>query len=866
MAIAEEKGTPDRDTGDSNKNGDIDIIIDLKESTHAQGFKAEQQIHLDDLKAGLKKIDDQVKKARTYSLNNEDEVALIHDYATIGVFGDRGSGKTSFMVSLLEACREKYGDVKVLRMIDPTLVEQKKPIVLGVLGMINGLVEDKLDRSECAVSDTTAIARQGWNKVMKNLATGIIAIENIGSEYSYSLWADEDYVLNTGFKKVVKANEFERYFREMLTQALAILNKKAFILAFDDIDVDMSKGWEVLESIRRYFSDPRIISIVSGNIKLYGMIVRSNLSHCLSFKEDAKKELMANELESQYLLKILKPDNRLNLVVLKTLLNQGKKIIFRLAERSESVEDAYRNILEDVGIKDKSSQTSFIRFLESMSLRSQINFVKESWTANSSYPSLYVFSSRLYAAGIDLDLLKQNENITNIVILNYLTQTENLPDAYLLLPTFTNKDVNSNFVALTFLQCKNFRKEPYLMIDYLLRIGYLRNLILPMTDNKTVCNLIKYAGWNQTMSLKNNIGLTIAFSQAITKNPIKDHIPLYGLERGAKASAKKTRNAIDRLLEKHKDEFSSLLALFPFIRIANSTNNSSQNFYSIFALLAVVEEILKCDSQEGMKAAINDLKIFRTYLVPAEGEVDINDEEMGMDIETNAEYIDRLSKEMWTWKEQGKNIHLPPYAIGRIATRLYNAVLNVNKKQVGDSMNIMVCDFLNACIIEESRVKIEATEQASLNNSNPLTNSKVLIDNLKKDLIISKLDFSKWMIVCPMLNCFVDARVYTEITKYITIDPKPVQVKVYDILNKLNVKDMSKPKPVVDEGIGLRPSTVKPTSPLTTSTTEIEHADSPESSSITTSDEGISENSEATIIQDDVPSNGDTETSEHHEE
>lgn len=59
--------------------------------------------------------------------------------------------------------------------------------------------------------------------------------------------------------------------------ALGILDKKAFVLAFDDIDVDVEQGWNVLESLRRYLSDTRIISIVSGNIKLYGSLVRYEL-------------------------------------------------------------------------------------------------------------------------------------------------------------------------------------------------------------------------------------------------------------------------------------------------------------------------------------------------------------------------------------------------------------------------------------------------------------------------------------------------------------------------------------------------------------------------------------------------------------
>ena len=51
------------------------------------------------------------------------------------------------------------------------------------------------------------------------------------------------------------SNNFEENLRKMISEALRILDKDAFILAFDDIGVDVEQGWQVLESLRRYLSD-----------------------------------------------------------------------------------------------------------------------------------------------------------------------------------------------------------------------------------------------------------------------------------------------------------------------------------------------------------------------------------------------------------------------------------------------------------------------------------------------------------------------------------------------------------------------------------------------------------------------------------
>lgn len=114
------------------------IIIDLDNSLYAHRFESEQQIHQDDLDKTIGIIRNQL---RQIDVQDNQDIFFTHIYRTIGVFGDRGSGKTSFMISLLNKCKEELQEVEVLRMIDPTLVEHKKPIGLCVISMIQQKVE-----------------------------------------------------------------------------------------------------------------------------------------------------------------------------------------------------------------------------------------------------------------------------------------------------------------------------------------------------------------------------------------------------------------------------------------------------------------------------------------------------------------------------------------------------------------------------------------------------------------------------------------------------------------------------------------------------------------------------------------------------
>lgn len=766
------------------------IIIDLDNSLYAHAFTSEQQIHQEDLDKAMGIIQNQVKRL---DLNEDADVFLSHIYRTIGVFGDRGSGKTSFMISLLNRCKNEMKKVEVLRMIDPTLVEHKKPFVLCVIAMIQQKVETVLQRQECRDKGETYAQRREWNKLMERISRGIIAIDKVGKDYDNSMWQDEAYVMHAGLSKVKDANAFEENIRAMINAALKILGKDAFLLAFDDIDVDVEQGWDVLESLRRYLSDTHIISIVSGNIKLYGTLVRYELGRNLKMPPGNARDLMKNELESQYMLKLLNPSNRINLLSLTHLLQNGSNTVKVKAKGTEhELANLYRDLLNDFGIVDVPSQNTFVSFLVSMSLRSQIHFMKDACTEKRNTPPLDVFSSRLYASGIDMEALSANVQMINIALLDYLNGKANLPDCYLLMPTLQDKDVNSNFTALTFMECWHLKCNPYLVFDYLLRIGYVRNIVLPLEKKDMILNLCKYAGWSQSMSLKNNIGLSMAYVAGKELGSMKEHISLYAMEEKAK---KEQLNALDKVLKEEDNHFTRLMAMFPFVRLSHNKDNESRSYYSVIALLAVTGDLLKCTDREEMIGRINDLKLFRSYQMPQDEDYYGEDDSIGGDdygVETRQDEIVALADMMCEWKSAYKNCHLPPYALGRMMTRLYASLSKVAVDNVGQMMNVMVANFFNSCLIEETRIRIPAAGQGIINNSNLRSDTRYFKDNLGKTEIVNKLPFTKWMTACPMLNCFLDEETYGKVQEYVTGAFKIDRGKypVYELLCKINSKDV----------------------------------------------------------------------------
>lgn len=79
-----------------------EITIDISSSLHARGFDANERIHSKAFERVKGLITSQLEKAQNF---NEDYLALGNDtdfvryYNTISVLGERGVGKTSFLLS-----------------------------------------------------------------------------------------------------------------------------------------------------------------------------------------------------------------------------------------------------------------------------------------------------------------------------------------------------------------------------------------------------------------------------------------------------------------------------------------------------------------------------------------------------------------------------------------------------------------------------------------------------------------------------------------------------------------------------------------------------------------------------------------------
>ena len=352
------------------------------------------------------------------------ELSYPRRHNAILVEGGRGSGKTTFLLNALNSIdreEEMFGDigrnVRVLPMVDPTLIETKQHIIVVILSMIEAAVEG------CADDDGyLASARQ-------ELAEGLGLLDGIGNTAAYgSEWEDASWVMSRGLEKARRGHSFERKLNAYLGRALALLHKQAFVLSFDDIDTNFAHGFTILETIRKYLTSPRLVIILSGDLDLYGRLLRQNiyktfgqqvLDADVAIAGHSKADLGRSvlELEEQYLLKIVPPQKRIAMLSLggvmqwydvrmdaraKQLKGSSNWLVQDWASRLirlQLLESAKSNVIHPFFAQvAKEHMRLVIGYLRALEEESELDSRKAVLT---------VFEARLRAQSIPADILEQ---------------------------------------------------------------------------------------------------------------------------------------------------------------------------------------------------------------------------------------------------------------------------------------------------------------------------------------------------------------------------------------------------------------------------------------------------------------------------
>jgi len=793
------------------------IVINLQESSNAKEFDSGNLIHQTEYDRVIELINSRIDRASSQKDSDKDKNSKPRYNDTISILGSRGSGKTSFLLSLLKHYKpnndndnekdKNKDNIEVLDIIDPTLIEEKGHVFLTIISLIEESVCKKLKLNDCSTNDAIYYQKKDWKDKLRKLADGLPSMDGVGLGMDDTNWQDSEFIMDKGLKSVKAAKDLEANFNDLVAYALKILGKEAFIVTLDDIDVDFRKGWPVLETIRKYLTSPQIIVLLSGDLKLYSKAVRKqqwkNFGKALLVNEVDKLQKeheyndLVTELENQYLLKVIKPENRIRLTTLYEKIELSKELNEEICIKNRKnsnieIKSFYNDkVLAIFGIHNKYQVEAYTSFLLNLPIRTQIQFlseIKDTEDANMPETSNVIdaFLSDLYEKDVDIDLARNLPKMLDVVILKLLIKEQVLSNAYQLQPTTTDPSLNSSLIALSFLFSKKIKSNPYLIFDYLIKIGYVQNLLKSIgyaeKDDRrgkallkpSIEGLCNHSGIFQDKVLRDVVGNMTAYIESLpngseNKNGI---IHLFATAKKEKGSNEESRGRIDyefRVGDKQTTTLQQTLAFIPLSTSEFIEKNQSISTYSIYTLLGTVGELIRKTELNDLGNGLLELSQWRTYPMVSfeKGIANLKDENNYDEIEfkddsTNSVLINLIKD--WRLDFSRMKKMYSPHLIGKISTRIYSAFDAIkNDQNLGIAMHRRLIALMNAILIEDVRENSESSQGLNINNA--VTSNKIFISNLKfanslkKDL---NLSFSKWMLRCPLFLLYLDKQILNE--------------------------------------------------------------------------------------------------------
>ncbi|OAB44471.1 hypothetical protein [Paenibacillus glacialis] len=215
---------------------------------------------------------------------------------TIGIFGARGTGKTSALYTIIQALEGNKSDEQsktnltniILPIIEPDNFGDNTKIMGSIVGLLKGAVEDQLKLIKQL--DNKNKDKEGFSEYFNQYVfrENNPLREKINELIEYHLYTESEYrtllIHNyddaaTHIKKSSSLLIPDIQFKEKLTAVIDLLvdqqkkmnvtDKPVLVFIFiDDIDLKTTKCRELVDSILQYANHPHVVTILSGDYEI----------------------------------------------------------------------------------------------------------------------------------------------------------------------------------------------------------------------------------------------------------------------------------------------------------------------------------------------------------------------------------------------------------------------------------------------------------------------------------------------------------------------------------------------------------------------------------------------------------------------
>ncbi len=307
------------------------IIVELDTSNRARSFDESGSFFGSEITRVLEILEQDVKSLPDDQASIDIEEQMLNARDVICVYGSRGAGKTSFLRSVGHRLRVERKDLHVLPLLDPTLIERNEVFLATIVSNVLAAIEKRTRRGSgfSPLADDVLAHNERLRETLDALARAfrLLAPGGIASSWGEAM-ADPHLFAHEVLQDAASGRELAVRFHTFVAEAARAIGVRAFVQPLDDVDTAYGQGWHVLETTRKYLSTRIFIPMISGDLDLYRMLVRSNqIEHVrglMQFEqavgggEASRADLrryqrQIDQLEEQYLLKVMPAERRVRL-------------------------------------------------------------------------------------------------------------------------------------------------------------------------------------------------------------------------------------------------------------------------------------------------------------------------------------------------------------------------------------------------------------------------------------------------------------------------------------------------------------------------------------------------------------------------
>lgn len=272
--------------------------------------------------AEIMKINDVEKKKERAEKEHDHE-----DFNNIIAFiGDRGTGKTSCMISLAKSLKEKKDKKEKIeeilglgheimallikkkfyltRVIDPSHLTKNSNILENILAdMFRAFKEELEDSKKDINQDEKRKVLKSFTEVYENLKTINLSKEKLFEKEGI------DALL-----KLSSSNNLRRNIMRLVNEYLKFMNggSETLVIQIDDIDLNTRHAYEMVEQIRKYLIIPNVIILMAVKLEQLSDIITQK--YLKEYKESIDKENIKLEdvshMTEKYLEKLIPIERR----------------------------------------------------------------------------------------------------------------------------------------------------------------------------------------------------------------------------------------------------------------------------------------------------------------------------------------------------------------------------------------------------------------------------------------------------------------------------------------------------------------------------------------------------------------------------